>query len=88
MLSVLTVKGTVAVVGPILAQSVSPAAFDVTSIKPNNTGSRGIALNPTPNGGMLAENVTAGLLIRVGFQIQDKQSLVGRNGSLKIATTS
>ena len=79
VLSILTVMGTVAVVGPILAQSVSPAAFDVTSIKPNNTGSGAISLNPTPNGGMLAENVTAGLLIRVGFQIQDKQIVGGPN---------
>jgi uncharacterized protein (TIGR03435 family) len=77
VLSILTVMGTVAVVGPILAQSAPPPAFDVTSIKPNNTSSRGISLNPTPNGGMLAENVTAGLLIRVGFQIQDKQIVGG-----------
>jgi uncharacterized protein (TIGR03435 family) len=76
-----------ALVVPALAQSVgvvngappSPqpstgsAAFDVTSVKPNNAGSGMIRMMPAANGGFQAENVTVGMLIRIVNQLQDNQ---------------
>ena len=52
------------------------AAFDVTSVKPNNEGSGRVMMLPAANGGWQASNVTLGMLVRLAFQLQDNQ-LVG-----------
>jgi len=62
---------------PLLAQEPSTnAAFDVTSVKPNNSGSGRVLMLPAANGGWQAENMTLGMLVRLAFQLQDNQ-LVG-----------
>jgi bla regulator protein blaR1 len=67
----------VTTIRPLLAQQPSSsAAFDVTSVKPNNTGSGMVRMLPAANGGWQAENVTLGMLVRLAFQLQDNQ-LVG-----------
>jgi bla regulator protein BlaR1 len=53
------------------------AAFDVTSVKPNNSGSGMIRMVPAGNGGMQAENVTVGMLVRMANQLQDNQIVGG-----------
>jgi bla regulator protein blaR1 len=64
-------------VRPLLAQQPSTnAAFDVTSVKPNNEGSGRVFMLPAANGGWQATNVTLGQLVRLAFQLQDNQ-LVG-----------
>jgi uncharacterized protein (TIGR03435 family) len=64
-------------VTPLLAQQPSTnAAFDVTSVKPNNEGSGRVFMLPAANGGWQATNVTLGQLVRLAFQLQDNQ-LVG-----------
>src|SRR5436189_3922800 len=71
VIGVMTVK-------PLLAQQPSTnAAFDVTSVKPNNTGSGMIRMLPAANGGWQAENATLGLLVRLAFQLQDNQIVGG-----------
>ncbi len=60
--------------------SAAPAdkpAFDVTSVKPNKSGSGRIAMLPAANGGWSATNVTLGMLIRIAFQLQDNQIVGG-----------
>jgi uncharacterized protein (TIGR03435 family) len=70
LIGVMTVK-------PLLAQQPSTnAAFDVTSVKPNNEGSGRVMMLPAANGGWQATNVTLGQLVRLAFQLQDNQ-LVG-----------
>ena len=65
-------------VTPLLAQQPSTdAAFDVTSVKQNNAGSGIIRMLPAANGGWQAENVTAGMLVRLAFQLQDNQIVGG-----------
>jgi bla regulator protein BlaR1 len=65
-------------VTPLLAQQPSrDAAFDVTSVKQNNAGSGMIRMLPAANGGWQAENVTAGMLVRLAFQLQDNQIVGG-----------
>jgi uncharacterized protein (TIGR03435 family) len=65
-------------VTPLLAQQPSTnAAFDVTSVKPNNAGSGMIRMLPAANGGWQAENVSAGMLVRLAFQLQDNQVVGG-----------
>jgi uncharacterized protein (TIGR03435 family) len=65
-------------VTPLLAQQPSTdAAFDVTSVKQNNAGSGMIRMLPAANGGWQAENVTAGMLVRLAFQLQDNQIVGG-----------
>jgi uncharacterized protein (TIGR03435 family) len=66
-------------VQPALAQATgnSNAAFDVTSVKPNNTGSGMIRMLPAANGGWQAENVPLGMLVRLAFQLQDNQIVGG-----------
>jgi uncharacterized protein (TIGR03435 family) len=65
-------------VTPLLAQQPSTnAAFDVTSVKPNNSGSGRIMMLPAANGGWQAENVSAGMLVRLAFQLQDNQIVGG-----------
>jgi bla regulator protein BlaR1 len=65
-------------VTPLLAQQPSSnAAFDVTSVKPNNNSRPGmVRMLPAANGGWQAENITLGMLVRLAFQLQDNQ-LVG-----------
>ena len=64
-------------VTPLLAQQPSTnAAFDVTSVKPNNSGSGRVLMLPAANGGWQAENMSLGMLVRLAFQLQDNQ-LVG-----------
>jgi bla regulator protein blaR1 len=52
--------------------AVKPA-FDVTSVKPNKSGSGRIMMLPAPGGGWSATNITLGMLIRIAFQLQDDQ---------------
>ena len=52
-------------------------AFDVTSVKPNNSGDGRIGIQPGPNGGLNATNVTLGMLIRLSHQLQDNQIVGG-----------
>jgi len=67
-------------VQPLLAQQIaiaSNAAFDVTLVKPNNTGSGMISMMPAANGGFQATNVTLGFLVRTAYQLQDSQIVGG-----------
>ncbi len=65
-------------VTPLLAQQPpSDAAFDETSVKPNNAGSGMIRMLPAANGGWQAENVSLGVLVRLSFQLQDNQIVGG-----------
>jgi bla regulator protein BlaR1 len=66
-------------VQPALAQAVanSNAAFDVTSVKPNNSASGMLRVVPSANGGMLFENITLGTLVRMSYQLQDNQIVGG-----------
>jgi hypothetical protein len=61
---------------PATTAAAQPA-FDVTSVKPNNSGSGQIGLLPTPGGGWRATNVTLGMLIRISYQLQDNQIIGG-----------
>jgi uncharacterized protein (TIGR03435 family) len=54
-------------------ESAMPPAFDVTSVKPNNSGDGRIGLLPAPGGGWQATNVTLGMLVRISYQVQDDQ---------------
>ena len=66
-------------VQPALAQATgqSNAAFDVTSVKPNNSASGMLRVVPSANGGMLFENITVGTLVRMSYQLQDNQIVGG-----------
>jgi bla regulator protein blaR1 len=57
--------------------AVAQPAFDVTSVKPNNSGSGQIGLLSAPAGGWRATNVTLGMLIRISSQLQDDQIIGG-----------
>jgi uncharacterized protein (TIGR03435 family) len=57
--------------------SAARPAFDVTSVKPNQSGGGRIAMLPAANGGWNATNVTLGMLIRIAFQLQDDQIVGG-----------
>jgi uncharacterized protein (TIGR03435 family) len=71
VIGVMTVK-------PLLAQQPSSnAAFDVTSVKPNNAGSGMVRMLPAANGGWQASNITLGMLVRLAFQLQDNQIVGG-----------
>jgi uncharacterized protein (TIGR03435 family) len=73
LIGVMTVK-------PLLAQqpSANPnGAFDVTSVKPNDSRSGMIQMLPAANGGWQATNVTLGFLVRIAFQLQDNQIVGG-----------
>jgi bla regulator protein BlaR1 len=61
---------------PATIVAVKPA-FDVTSVKPNNSGDGRIGVLPGPNGGLNATNVTLGMLIRLSHQLQDNQIVGG-----------
>jgi uncharacterized protein (TIGR03435 family) len=77
--SMLVAAAVVFVGTALVAQtSASPsAAFDVTSVKLNNSGSGRIMMLPAANGGWQATNVTLGMLVRIAFQIQDNQIVGG-----------
>jgi uncharacterized protein (TIGR03435 family) len=65
-------------VQPMLAQQPpGKAAFDVTSVKPNKSGSGMVRMLPAANGGWQAENITLGMLVRLAFQLQDNQIVGG-----------
>ena len=60
------------------AAETSPRpAFDVTSVKPNNSGEGRFALLGEPGGGLTATNVTLGMLIRAAYRLQDNQIVGG-----------
>jgi len=64
----------------VLAQPLTTAltaAFDVTSVKPNNSGSGMISMTPAANGGFQATNVTVGFMIRTAYGLQDSQIVGG-----------
>jgi bla regulator protein BlaR1 len=52
-------------------------AFDVTSVKPNNSGDGRIGMMPAAGGGWRGTNVTLGMLIRIAYQVQDNQIVGG-----------
>jgi uncharacterized protein (TIGR03435 family) len=52
-------------------------AFDVTSVKPNNSGSGQIGMVPAGGGGWRASNVTLGMIVRIAYQLQDNQIVGG-----------
>ncbi len=59
------------------ASAAKPPAFDVTSVKPNNSGDGRIGMLPAAGGGWKATNVTLGMLIRIANQVQDNQIVGG-----------
>jgi uncharacterized protein (TIGR03435 family) len=58
-------------------QAPLAARFDVTSVKPNNSGPGAVRMDTPANGGFYGENATVGMLIRVAYRIQDKQIVGG-----------
>jgi uncharacterized protein (TIGR03435 family) len=52
-------------------------AFDVTSVKPNNSGDGRIMMLPAAGRGWSGTNVTLGMLIRIAFQLQNDQIVGG-----------
>jgi uncharacterized protein (TIGR03435 family) len=63
--------------GQAEATGAAKPAFDVTSVKPNNSGSGQITMLPAANGGWQASNITLGMLVRLSFQLQDNQIVGG-----------
>jgi uncharacterized protein (TIGR03435 family) len=61
---------------PAAAGDPKPA-FDVTSVKPNNSGEGRITMLPAGGGGWRATNVTLGMLVRIAYQLQDHQIVGG-----------
>jgi len=59
--------------GSAVAQQTVPRAFEVASIKLNNSGDGSSAVIPRPGGGLTATNVNLIQLLRFGFQIQEYQ---------------
>jgi bla regulator protein blaR1 len=57
------------------AQQTAPVApsFDVASIKPNHTGSRGMMINNRPGGRFVATNISVAMLLRMTYHVQDFQ---------------
>ena len=47
--------------------------FEVASIKPNHTGSRGVSIMNPPGGRFVATNIALKMLIRVAYKVQDFQ---------------
>jgi uncharacterized protein (TIGR03435 family) len=68
---------TLAVLLAAASLGAQKAAFDVTSVKPNNSGVPMIRMLPAANGGWQAENATLGMLVRLAFQLQDNQIVGG-----------
>ena len=64
----------------VLAQQLSTtltSAFDVTSVKRNDSGSGMISMMPAGNGGFRATNVTLAFMIRTAYGLQDNQIVGG-----------
>jgi len=59
--------------GQSSAAVTQSAAFDVTSVKPNNSGANMIQMLPAANGGWQATNVTVAIMMRIAYQMQDSQ---------------
>src|SRR6266852_3640581 len=63
-----------------IAASQTPTAqkpkFEVTSVKPNNSGSRGARIDSGPDGSLRADNTTLRLLLLRAYSVFDYQ-LVG-----------
>jgi uncharacterized protein (TIGR03435 family) len=63
-----------------IAQSPTPGAakpaFEVASVKPNNTAARGSSWSTQPGGRFTATNLTLAMIIRNAFELQESQ-LVG-----------
>jgi uncharacterized protein (TIGR03435 family) len=55
---------------PLAAQA---PAFDAASVKPNRSGTPGMEIRITPNGGFIATNVPLLTLIREAYRVQDYQ---------------
>jgi hypothetical protein len=53
---------------PLAAQA---PAFDAASVKPNRSGTPGMEIRITPNGGFIATNVPLLTLIREAYRVQD-----------------
>jgi uncharacterized protein (TIGR03435 family) len=62
---------------PAAAEAPAKPAFDVTSVKPNNSGEGRVGMMPAPGGGWRATNVTLGMMVRVAYQLQDHQIVGG-----------
>jgi len=60
-------------------QSTAPPAFEVASVKPNNSGDGRVLFANQPGGRFTATNVTLKLLIRNAYQLQDFQIIGGPN---------
>jgi uncharacterized protein (TIGR03435 family) len=79
--TILAGVGIVAVVTPILAQSVPLPSFEVASVKPTAAGPvsigvfGGAALRFTPGGAFEANNVTLGSIIRFAYGLRDFQTV-------------
>ena len=52
-------------------------AFEVTSVKPNNSGAPQITMLQSPDAGWTAMNVTLGMLVRLAYQVQTAQIVGG-----------
>ena len=52
-----------------LAAQVSAPAFEVTSVKPNNSGSELVMMEPQPGGRFMATNVSLRMLIQNAYQL-------------------
>ena len=63
--------------GAISGPDAPKPAFEVASVKPNNTASRGSSWSTQPGGRFTATNLTLAMIIRNAFDLQESQ-LVGR----------
>jgi len=63
----------IATVGMHRAGGQSPGEFDVTSIKPNQSGSDGTSINTLPGGRFVATNASLKMLIESAFGVKDFQ---------------
>jgi uncharacterized protein (TIGR03435 family) len=68
----LAIMATAAGMGFIALGQDTPS-FDVASIKPNRSGDRMVGLGNLPGGRLNAHNVTARMLMRMAFKVQDFQ---------------
>lgn len=57
----------------ILAQTSTKLSFEVTSVKPNNSGIRGARITSSPDGSLKAENTTVRLLLLRAYAVFDYQ---------------
>ena len=79
--AVLVGVGAIALVAPLLAQSVPLPSFEVASVKPTSAGPPivgvwgGAGLRFTPGGAFEANNVTLGSIIRFAYGLRDFQTV-------------